>query len=293
MVVESDVQDRGLQMLTNPGNIRRRMTGVLRHMLMIATYLGVLLSLFAIHRYLLLNDGGLASHIGFSFLNAWALAKVILVGQELRIGDSFRNRAVIYVIVIKSAMFAVLLLVFRLIEEAVIGAVEGKSLYDAIFSERRGFEQHKFEGIVLVCLIMFFALIPFFAYLELDRVLGDSRMRTLIFGSSPEHLPEDDGAFVQTQTTMSHANLLTGSALADSEGVTGEGLTSVVPDYELSQSDAYQDYWYYERAGEVMGPVSELELMHLSHLGIIGPATLVHNISIGEGWRLLQETSLG
>jgi hypothetical protein len=284
------LQPGGWGMLEGFGNIREKMANVFKRVFMIAMYIGVLLSLFAIHKYLLLNDGSLASHIGFSFLNAWALAKVILVGQELRIGDRFRNRALIYVIAFKSAIFAVLLLVFRLIEEAVIGAVDGKNIYDAVFSGHPGLEHNKFQGMVLTCIIMFFALMPFFAYLELGRMLGEDRMRAMMFGGVVENdLPQDETS-AQVERRASTASSSIGSARADPENAMRERSPISTLAREQEISSAYQDQWFYEQSGEVMGPVSERELLRFLRLGVIGPSTLVHNVSVGEGWRLIEET---
>jgi len=274
-------------------NIRKGMTSVFRRMFVIAMYLGVLLSLFAIHRYLLLGDGSLASHIGFSFLNAWALAKVILVGQELRIGDNFRNRTMIYVIGIKSAIFAILLLIFRILEEALIGAVEGKGFYEAVFSGHPGLEHNKFQGMALTCLIMFFALMPFFAYLEFERVLGVKQLRALMFGDAGAIDDQQVDALIETGEIA--AKPYSGAIPTPDvnlEGVVGQGATITRPGRGSEQGNIYQDAWFYEQAGEVMGPVGERELARLLRLGAIGPQTLVHNISISARWLMLHETEL-
>ena len=274
-------------------NIRKGMTSVFRRMFVIAMYLGVLLSLFAIHRYLLLGDGSLASHIGFSFLNAWALAKVILVGQELRIGDNFRNRTMIYVIGIKSAIFAVLLLIFRILEEALIGAVEGKGFYEAVFSGHPGLEHNKFQGMALTCLIMFFALMPFFAYLEFERVLGVKQLRALMFGDAGAIDGQQIEALIETGEMAAMPNSgAVPTPDVNLEGVVGQGATITRPGRGSEQGNIYQDAWFYEQAGEVMGPVGERELARLLRLGAIGPQTLVHNISISARWLMLHETEL-
>lgn len=273
-------------------NIWKGMTTIFRRMFVIATYLGVLLSLFAIHRYLLLGDGSLASHIGFSFLNAWALAKVILVGQELRIGDNFRNKTLVYAIVVKSAIFAVLLLVFRIIEEAVIGAVEGKDLHEAIFSGHPGLEHDKFEGIALTCIIMFFALMPFFAYLEFERVLGDRRMRNLIFGGPDENYFQNEGGSAESSGHKSYVHRGAEATESDLQDIVRLGDSPIAPDVDQVIAPEYQEQWFYEREGDVVGPVSERELIHRFRLGDISPSTLVYNSSLDEGWRLLNETTL-
>lgn len=274
-------------------NIRNSLTSVFRQMFVIATYLGVLLSLFAIHRYLLLGDGSLASHIGFSFLNAWALAKVILVGQELRIGDNFRNRSLVSVIGIKSAIFAGLLLIFRILEEALIGAVEGKGVYEAVFSGHPGLEHNKFQGMVLTCVIMFFALMPFFAYLEFERVLGVKQLLALMFGSAGAMDGQRLEATIESPRGAAKPVFETlATPAADTVSVAGGRPAINAPDPRPEQGNPYQDVWYYEQAGAVMGPVGERELMCLLRDGVIGPQTLVHNVSTSAGWRMLNETEL-
>ena len=279
-------------MLEHPKNFRTGIIGFFRHMFVIASYLGVLLSLFAIHKYLLLGDGSLASHIGFSFLNGWALAKVILVGQELQIGDKYRNRKLIYVILVKSAIFAILLLVFRLIEEAVIGAVEGKNIHEAVFSEHPGLEHNTFLGLALNCLIVFFALIPFFAYLEFERVIGVSQLRALLFGDAEQNYRQENQEFTKSWGTVANEYPAMTPKGPGSENITRDQLVSASPENVLQKTSLYQDAWFYEQAGQVMGPVTETELIRLLRHGIIYPTTLVHNVTVDEDWRMFTEIFL-
>ncbi len=266
-------------------SIKQGAISLFKRMFMIAMYIGVLLSLFAIHRYFLLGDGGLASHIGFSFLNAFALAKVILVGQELRIGDNFRNRPLIYVIGFKSAIFAVLLLIFRIIEETLIGVVEGKGVHEALISGQPGLEHNKFLGMMLICVIMFFALMPFFAYLEIEQVIGAKKLRTLLFRGVAATAALD----VETP-----ASQLLGAPSAEREASrhtedARAPATRAQAQEKHEKIEAHEDFWFYEQAGEVMGPVDGAELMGLLRIGVIRPQTLVYSASRGDQWRTLNE----
>ncbi len=101
----------------------RLKTGALdetRELFGIFIYLWVLLSLFSLHKAVVLNDESLIYHQGFALINALALAKVILVAEFFHIGDNFKNRPLIYPIMFKSAVFAVILLCFHIIEETLI-----------------------------------------------------------------------------------------------------------------------------------------------------------------------------
>ena len=90
-------------------------------------YLWVLLSLFSLHKALILNEESLIYNQGFALINALALAKVVLVGEFFHIGDNLKNRPLIYPIMFKSAVFAVILICFHIIEETLIGVLHGKT----------------------------------------------------------------------------------------------------------------------------------------------------------------------
>src|ERR1700730_12838247 len=131
-------------------------------------YLWVLLSLFSLHKALILNEESLIYNQGFALINALALAKVVLVGEFFHIGDNLKNRPLIYPIMFKSAVFAVILICFHIIEETLIGVLHGKTLSQSIPDIGGG----TLQGILMVGIIMFVVLMPFFAFRELDRVIG-------------------------------------------------------------------------------------------------------------------------
>ena len=76
-----------------------------RELFGIFIYFWVLLSLFSLHKALVLNDESLIYHQGFALINALALAKVVLVAEFFHVGDNFKNRPLIYPIMFKSAIF--------------------------------------------------------------------------------------------------------------------------------------------------------------------------------------------
>ncbi len=141
-------------------------------------YLWVLLSLFSLHKALVLNDESLIYHQGFALINALALAKVVLVAEFFHVGDNFKNRPLIYPILFKSAVFAVILLCFHIIEETLIGILHGKVVSQSIPTIGGG----KLQGILMVGIIMFVVLMPFFAFRELGRAIGTEQLRSLLFG---------------------------------------------------------------------------------------------------------------
>jgi hypothetical protein len=149
-----------------------------RKLLGIFIYFWVLLSLFSFHKALVLNEESLIYHQGFALINALALAKVVLLGEYFHVGDNLENRPLIYPIIFKSAVFAVLLICFHIIEETLIGVFHGKTLSQSI----PNFGGGTLQGILMVGIIMFVVLMPFFAFVELDRAIGTEELRSLLFG---------------------------------------------------------------------------------------------------------------
>jgi uncharacterized protein (DUF1810 family) len=149
-----------------------------RELFGIFIYLWVLLSLFSLHKALVLNDESLIYHQGFALINALALAKVVLVGEYFHVGDNLKNRPLIYPIMFKSAVFAVILLCFHIIEETLIGVLHGKPLAQSIPNIGGG----TLQGILMVGIIMFVVLTPFFAFRELGRAIGTEQLRSLLLG---------------------------------------------------------------------------------------------------------------
>src|ERR1700730_5776318 len=149
-----------------------------RELFGIFIYLWVLLSLFSLHKALVLNEESLVYHQGFALINALALAKVVLVAEFFHVGDNLKNRPLIYPIMFKSAVFAVILLCFHMIEETLLGVLHGKPLFQSVPDIGGGTVQ----GIVMVGIIMFVVLTPFFAFRELGRAIGTEQLRSLLFG---------------------------------------------------------------------------------------------------------------
>jgi len=147
-----------------------------RKFFVIFLYLWVLFGLFALHKSILLPDEGIVYGQGFALVNAFVLAKVMLVADNLHVGDSFETRPLIYPVLFKSAIFAIILVCFDLVEEVVVGTVRGKTISESIDAIGGG----TLEGILSVGVIMFVVLIPFFAFREMTKVVGNRQMRDLL-----------------------------------------------------------------------------------------------------------------
>ncbi len=163
------------------GKLARLRTGAVeegRRLLGIFLYLWVILTLLSLHKAIIFNEDLLTYQQGLALLNAFVLAKVIFFGQKFRIGESRKDAPVAVPALIKSAIFGLLLVAFHVVEETAIGVIHGKPARESIPTIGDG----SLQAILMTAIIASVGLIPFFAFVELGRVLGTQELRALLFG---------------------------------------------------------------------------------------------------------------
>jgi hypothetical protein len=139
-------------------------------------YLLIPSGLFVLHRYLALKQMGVDFQFtGFAFINALVLAKVMLIAEDMGLGNRHRSKPLIWPILEKSILFAILFILAHEVEDALKG-----------LTHHEGFKLHWMggDGLLSTALIginMMIALIPFFAYREFSRVIGEGRLEALLF----------------------------------------------------------------------------------------------------------------
>ncbi len=140
-------------------------------------YFCVMIGLFSVFKSLVLNEQNMVYHQGFTVINAWLLAKVVLTAEFFQVANNLKHKPLVFPIVYKSAVFCVILMCFYIIEEMLVGMWHGKTVAES-FPEIGG---GGWRGMLVVGPILFIGLIPFFAYRELARVLGKDELYSLIF----------------------------------------------------------------------------------------------------------------
>jgi len=139
-------------------------------------YLWLLFALFSWHEAIVLAKHHIDyKPFGVAFINAFVLAKVMLVAEELRVGTRFRKSAPVFPVLHKSLLFAILFIFFNVAEEIVIGLWKGHTIAESIPKIGGGSPL----GLVIAGLIITVALIPFFAFRELSRVMGKGVLEAL------------------------------------------------------------------------------------------------------------------
>ena len=150
-----------------------------KRMLGITAYLWVLFSVFEVHRVAVLRGQHLPNsyRIGFSLINALILAKVILVADALHAGKRKAGTTMFAAVMFKSGLFAIILVCFNVVEDVLVGLFRGKTLAESVPEIGGG----GLEGQLLVGVMIFVVLIPFFAFSELRRAMGEAEFNDLVF----------------------------------------------------------------------------------------------------------------
>jgi hypothetical protein len=139
-------------------------------------YLYVIFGLFNLHEYVVLAQHRIEfTHYGFAAVNAFVLAKVLMVGEELHLGRFFEDRPLIYPILLSSFLFGIVLIAFHVVEDVIVGMLHGQTIVESIPSVGG------LTGVVIRGIILSVTLIPFFALRSLRRLIGGPELYTLLF----------------------------------------------------------------------------------------------------------------
>lgn len=151
----------------------------LRDFLIITLFFTVVLGFFNLYRQQILGEAEVSYYkLGISLVEAMILAKIVLIGEalNLKLVDAAR-RSIFEVAVMRSILFAVLVLLFMILERVVDGLIH-KMNWAGI---AHLIVEHGANEIVARGIMMFAAFLPFFALWELKRRLGERKFIELWF----------------------------------------------------------------------------------------------------------------
>ena len=160
-------------------SLKARLYEELRKLLMIFAYLWLVFFVFLVHEWVVLAD----NHIGFRFyglaaINSLVLSKIMLIAEGLRFGERFDDKPLIIPIAYKSVLFSVSLVVAYILEEIALGWFHGKSVAESFPQIGGG----GVVGTLCVAGLLCIALVPFFAFREIARAMGEVEFRSLMLG---------------------------------------------------------------------------------------------------------------
>jgi hypothetical protein len=141
-------------------------------------YLTLVFAAFTQYRRFILAAHDITyTNYGFAVIEALVLAKVIMIGEVVRLGRGLENKPLIYPTLYKTAIFTLFLGIFTVLENVVKVLWKGTGFTGDI-ANFLGKGPHEF---IANALIVFVAFIPFFGVKELGRVIGQDKIRALFF----------------------------------------------------------------------------------------------------------------
>jgi hypothetical protein len=150
----------------------------LREFLVIAVYLWLIFGLLMLYKSAILAEQHISfAYHGFAAINALALAKVMLIAKDLHLGEHYDDAPLIYPTLFKSALFTLVLICFKILEDAAIGLYHGKPFSQSITDLAGG----TWSGILTLALLLFVVLIPFVGFGELQRRIGKDKLSQVFF----------------------------------------------------------------------------------------------------------------
>jgi cytochrome c oxidase subunit IV len=180
-------------MHTNPGqletgtiadgskaSLKTRALHEVRRFAVMFLYLWLILGLYVLsEKVALAQRGTLVTAQGFALVNALILAKVMLIVEDLNLLRWIRPRPLIYPIVCESLLLSLLFICFHVLEKVIGGLLAGRSVAESVPAIGGG----GIVGLVSVAVMLFVALIPFFAFKHVARELGQGRLNAMLFGT--------------------------------------------------------------------------------------------------------------
>ncbi|MCF6110862.1 hypothetical protein [Mesorhizobium muleiense] len=157
--------------------IAQRAKNELREYALLSLYLFVCFGALILYKAAILGEEGI-SYLpsGLAAIKALILAKFIMLGQMIRLGDRRGGGRIAYVIAYKALLYLILLLVLSVLEEVVVGLIHGRSVAASLAE----FGGAKLPQTLATSLIMLLILIPYLASRELNVALGEGRLWKLL-----------------------------------------------------------------------------------------------------------------
>ena len=158
--------------------LKEKATEEFKLYLVVVAYLWVVLGSFTVYRRLVGAESGVPYlHYGVAIIEALIIGKVILIGNLFGFTRRFDERPLIVPVLYKSMLFAALVLAFGIGEHLVKGWINKQGLFGGL----RGLRDVGVYELGARVLMLVAALVPFFAFSEIARVMGAHKLSTLFF----------------------------------------------------------------------------------------------------------------
>ncbi|HBH32343.1 MAG: hypothetical protein N839_0005060 [Desulfofustis sp. PB-SRB1] len=168
----------------NRAALKEKLASELGAYLINFVYLALFFGVFIGYKRLLLAQYDIGyENYGISLIKALILAKVIMIGDLLRLGRKADTHPLIVRTLHKTVVFTLWVVLFRGVEIVVISFIHGTGFAGAVheIAHRSPYEM------LAHGLIVFVAFLPFFSLRELSAVIGRRKVWELFFSRPGEH----------------------------------------------------------------------------------------------------------
>jgi len=142
-------------------------------------YLAFFLVAFTWYRRLILAEYGISyANYFVPLVEAAVLAKVIMVGDMMRLGRGLERTPLLLPTLYRTLVFSALVAVFSVLEHTLGASIHGKSLTEGLAEIA---SKGRYE-LLAQFVVIFAAFVPFFAFKELEGVVGQEKLRGLFWG---------------------------------------------------------------------------------------------------------------
>ena len=170
--------------------LKQKVAHEARELLAITAFLASFLVSITTYRRLLLAEYHVGYfEYGYAVVESFVLAKVILIGQAMGLGERFQDKPLVYSTLHNTLVFGLLVAVFTLLEHFAGALVHGRPLADAL-PELAGDRGYEMLSRVVMMLIAF---VPLFAIRSVARALGEGKLSDLFFRSGAPARPAEPG----------------------------------------------------------------------------------------------------
>ena len=165
--------------MSNPhGTLKQRVAHEMRNYFLLALFLMLFSAVFTIYQQLLIDHFDLnVVRQGFGIIESLVLAKIIMIGQFLHLGEGYEKRSLIIPTLYKTFIFSLFVFAFGVLEHFVLGYFHHKT-FETTYQELIS------KGLPIILgkvLIKSFVFLFLFAFLEIGRFMGEDKLFDLFF----------------------------------------------------------------------------------------------------------------
>jgi hypothetical protein len=161
--------------------IRQRFKEEMRAYAIISFYLWICFTTLLLYQNSILRINDLALlPLSSAAIKALILGKFILIGKAFKVGERVKHEVLLYRILWKSLATMLLLLIFTVIEDLLVGLVHGHAIADTM-AEMMARSLVQWMAPSLLILLV---LIPFIAFEKIDASMGKGSLSRILLGRS-------------------------------------------------------------------------------------------------------------